>query len=70
MVKEVLKGIWKFCSYLFWPQWGRNRKAEKGGVTLRRNNGYTELRRKQRGCGIKDLRIYGATEIKRRYDKW
>lgn len=25
-LKEVLKGVWLFCSYLFWPQWGRNKK--------------------------------------------
>ena len=22
-ILSVLKGIWAFCSYLFWPQWGR-----------------------------------------------
>lgn len=25
-VKELLNGLWQFCSYLFWPQWGRNNK--------------------------------------------
>ena len=25
-VKEMLKGVWQFCSYLFWPQWGRNKE--------------------------------------------
>ena len=24
-LKSILKGIWAFCSYLFWPRWGRNR---------------------------------------------
>ena len=23
-VKGVLKGIWEFCSYVFWPQWGQS----------------------------------------------
>jgi len=23
MIKEILKGVWAFCSYLFWPRWGR-----------------------------------------------
>ena len=23
-VKEIVKGVWAFCSYLFVPQWGRN----------------------------------------------
>lgn len=25
-VKGVLNGIWQFCSYLFWPQWGSKRR--------------------------------------------
>ena len=26
----MLRAVWLFCSYLFWPQWGkRGRKAEK-----------------------------------------
>ena len=25
-VKAVLKGVWAFCSYLFVPQWGRNKE--------------------------------------------
>ena len=24
-VKEMVKGVWAFCSYLFVPQWGRNK---------------------------------------------
>ena len=28
MVKVILKAIWQFCSYVFVPQWGRNREAE------------------------------------------
>ena len=24
MIKEIVKGLWQFCSYLFVPQWGRN----------------------------------------------
>lgn len=23
---KYLKGIWQFCRYLFWPQWGRSHK--------------------------------------------
>lgn len=26
MIVAVLKGIWKFCSYLFIPQWGSSRR--------------------------------------------
>lgn len=22
-MKGFLKGVWQFCSYLFWPQWGK-----------------------------------------------
>ena len=25
---KYLKAIWQFCSYLFVPQWGRNKKKE------------------------------------------
>lgn len=25
MIKLIVKGVWQFCSYLFVPQWGRNR---------------------------------------------
>ena len=21
-MKGFFKGVWQFCSYLFWPQWG------------------------------------------------
>ena len=24
-MKNILKAIWQFCSYLFWPQWGPRR---------------------------------------------
>ena len=23
MIKEIVKGIWQFARFLFWPQWGR-----------------------------------------------
>lgn len=23
---KYLKALWQFCSYLFWPQWGRKPK--------------------------------------------
>ena len=22
-MKKVLKAVWLFCSYVFWPRWGR-----------------------------------------------
>lgn len=25
MIKEIVKGVWAFCSYLFVPQWGSKR---------------------------------------------
>ncbi len=25
-IKGFLKGIWQFCSYLFWPQWGKKKR--------------------------------------------
>ena len=25
-MKSLLKAIWQFCSYLFVPQWGRNKE--------------------------------------------
>ena len=24
---KYLRAIWHFCSYLFWPQWGRKKKS-------------------------------------------
>ena len=35
-IKEIVKGVWAFCSYLFVPQWGRKRckMSEVGGKTL------------------------------------
>lgn len=24
---KYLKGLWLFCSYLFWPQWGRYKES-------------------------------------------
>ena len=29
MIKEIVKGVCAFCSYLFVPRWGRSRKAEE-----------------------------------------
>jgi hypothetical protein len=32
-IKEIVKGVWAFCSYLFVPQWGRrkgNERVERG----------------------------------------
>jgi len=26
--KEIVEGVWAFCSYLFLPQWGRNKGNE------------------------------------------
>ena len=25
-MKKILKALWQFCSYMFVPQWGRNKK--------------------------------------------
>ena len=30
-MKNVLKAIWQFCSYLFWPQWGKNKQRWHAG---------------------------------------
>lgn len=27
MIVALIKNIWKFCSYLFWPQWGRKNEV-------------------------------------------
>ena len=27
--KGVLNAIWRFCCYLFWPQWGSKRRREQ-----------------------------------------
>ena len=46
-VKGVLNGIWQFCRYLFWPQWGSKRRRaqeeyermlEEGRVTRKYND--------------------------------
>ena len=29
-MKNILKAIWQFCSYLFVPQWGGKRGKEDG----------------------------------------
>ena len=23
IMKALVKGLWQFCSFLFWPRWGR-----------------------------------------------
>lgn len=38
MIKEIVKGVWQFCAYLFVPRWGRSRKAME-----LRNSGMTEI---------------------------
>ena len=25
-MKKIVKALWQFCSYVFVPQWGRNKK--------------------------------------------
>ena len=25
-LKSILKGVWEFFSYLFWPRWGRSHR--------------------------------------------
>ena len=29
MIKEILKGVWMFCSYLFVPRWGRRNSRDR-----------------------------------------
>ena len=24
-MKKILNAIWEFCSFLFWPQWGKRK---------------------------------------------
>ena len=31
-MKKILKAIWQFCSYLFWPQWGSHKKYAKDSL--------------------------------------
>lgn len=26
-MKEIVKGVWAFCAYLFVPQWGRSKRG-------------------------------------------
>ena len=30
-LKSILKGIWAFCSFVFWPQWGRVKSGNTEG---------------------------------------
>lgn len=32
MIIALFKGIWKFCSYLFWPQWGGFQRMRNNGL--------------------------------------
>lgn len=25
---KVLKAVWQFCSFLFWPQWGKIKETD------------------------------------------
>jgi hypothetical protein len=43
MVKNVLKALWQFCSYVFWPQ--RRQHPEDVGFTETRIYGNTDFRR-------------------------
>ena len=29
-MKNFFKGVWQFCSYLFWPQWGSKKGCANG----------------------------------------
>ena len=31
-IKEIVKGVWAFCSYLFVPQWGRRNSRDRIAV--------------------------------------
>lgn len=33
MIKEIVKGVWAFCSYLFVPQWGRSKSGNVENIT-------------------------------------
>ena len=33
-MKTLLKAIWQFCSYLFVPQWGRNKEYANDNFSL------------------------------------
>ena len=57
MIKEILKGVWMFCSYLFVPQWGRHPKD--GGTTDLRNHGLTEAH----SAGVTEMRTYGNKDL-------
>ena len=35
---KILRALWQFCSYLFVPQWGRNRRVEE------RNDEFMEMK--------------------------
>ena len=52
-----LKAIWQFCSYLFWPQWGRHPKD--GGITELRNNGLMEAH----SAGVTEIRTHGNMDL-------
>lgn len=48
MIKEIVKGVWKFGSYLFVPQWGRNRNNHNNVIKnsdkrAMRSVGYEQL---------------------------
>ena len=33
MVKKLLNALWLFCSYLFWPQWRKNKDSNNNTMT-------------------------------------
>lgn len=39
-MKEFLKAIWQFCSYLFWPQWGKKKRNDE--VVDKKNAGQSD----------------------------
>lgn len=45
-VKEILKGIWAFCSYVFVPQWG-----SKGRHSIPQNETKIECHGNATGTG-------------------
>lgn len=34
-LKSTLKGIGAFCSYLFWPRWGRSKSRNMEGKVIK-----------------------------------
>jgi len=38
-MKKLLNAIWQFCSYLFWPRWGRKEEHCHGNYLINEQYG-------------------------------